>query len=301
MKTIKGVFTALITPFNNKGELDQEGFRANIRFQIENGVHGIVPLGTTGEAPTLSHQEQETVLRIAVQEAKGKIPIMAGTGSYSTQQTILNTQQAEKLGADAVLVVSPYYNKPTPEGLYRHFKAICDNTSLPIIVYNVQGRTAQNISTDTLKRLADLPNVIGVKETSGNLTQVSEVIEHIGRTHPNFSVMSGDDANLLTFMALGGDGVISVLSNLLPAETVQFYQALVDGNYAEARELHYRLIPLIRTLFIETNPIPIKAAMQYRGMAAGGYRLPLCELMPQNQAALQAAVESYCNAEILSR
>lgn len=289
---VHGVYTALITPFNASGQFDEEGFRQNIRFQIANGIDGIVPLGTTGEAPTLLKSEQKQVIQIAVDEAKGTIPIMVGTGSYCTVQTIENTRIAEELGADIALVVTPYYNKPTQEGLYRHFKAISESTSLPILVYNIQGRTGQNLQTDTLKRIADLPKIVGVKEASGNVTQIGEVIETIGRHRPGFSVMSGDDANTFSVMALGGQGIVSVVSNLIPSQIKSIVQAMELEDYHLAREIHYRLMPLFRGAFIETNPIPIKTAMNLWGMPAGPCRLPLCEMLPENQEKLEQILDS---------
>lgn len=290
-RKVRGAYTALVTPFDREGKLDEEGLRHNIRYQINHGIDGIVPLGTTGESPTLTHAEKERVIRISVEEAKGKIPVVVGTGSYSTQQTIENTHLAENLGADMVLVVTPYYNKPTQEGIYLHFKALVESTSLPIIIYNIQGRTGQNISTDTLKRLADLPRVVGVKESSGNVGQISDVIEMIARHRPDFSVLSGDDSITLPLMALGGHGVISVCSNLVPGLVKQMVEALENQDYKQARELHFRLMPLFRDAFIETNPIPIKTAMAHYGLPAGGLRLPLCAMHPENKRKLLTVVD----------
>lgn len=293
MKKIQGAYTAIVTPFDASGHLDEEGLRRNIRFQITSGIDGIVPLGSTGEAPTLSSQEKERVINIAMEEAKGKVPIIIGTGSYATQQTIENTRLAENLGADMALVVSPYYNKPTQEGLYRHFKAVAESSSLPIIIYNVQGRTGQNVSVETIKRLADLPNIVGVKEASGNISQIGEVIEIIARHRPEFSVLSGDDNLTFPLMTLGGDGVISVVSNLVPKEIKMMIQAIASKDYEQARTMHYHLMPLFRGAFIETNPIPIKTAMSLCGMASGGCRLPLCEMLPENEARLGAILREY--------
>jgi len=287
MQKIRGVFTAIVTPFDQNGKVDAEGLRRNIRHQVASGVDGIVALGTTGEAPTLSHKEKELVISIAADETRGKAVLMVGTGTYSTQDTIEETKMAKNLGADAALIVAPYYNKPTQEGLYKHYKAINDAVSLPILVYNIQGRTGINIQTDTLKRIADLPSVIGVKEASGNLSQISDVIEQVGRTRINFSVMSGDDGMTLGLMALGGDGVISVVSNLLPLPVIAMVNAIADGDLNEARDLHFKLMPLIRGAFIETNPMPIKAVMQMWGMPAGNCRLPLCEVTPETEQKLK--------------
>lgn len=287
MKKVKGVYTAIITPFDGNGKLDEEGLRRNIRYQVSAGVDGIVALGTTGEAPTLSSHEKERVMVIAAEETRGKIGLIIGTGSYSTQQTIENTRLAHKLGADQALIVTPYYNKPTQEGIYRHFKAIAEATTLPIIVYNIQGRTGQNIQTETFKRIADIPTVVGVKESSGNIQQIGDVIEQIASNHKNFSVLSGDDPLTFLAMCLGGDGVISVISNLIPDQIKAMTNALEKKDYAKARELHYQWMPLCRGAFLETNPMPIKAAMQMCGMPAGSCRLPLCELLPENEQKLK--------------
>lgn len=292
MRMLSGAYTALVTPFTANDELDEEGFRQNIRFQVENGIDGLVPLGTTGEAPTLTHEEKEQIIKITVQEAKGKVPILVGTGSYSTKNTIEYTQHAEEHGADMALIVTPYYNKPTQEGLYLHFKAAAENTSLPIVIYNIQGRTGQNIETSTLKRLADIPNIIGVKESSGNMGQVSEVIETIARHRPDFGVMSGDDANTLALMALGGHGIISVISNVVPNQVKALVLAMQGEQYALARDLHYNLISFVRSAFLETNPIPIKTVMNFLGMPAGECRLPLCNLTPDNKRKLESTLKN---------
>lgn len=291
MKKLRGVFTAMVTPFDDQGNLDEEGLYQNLMHQLEGGVDGLVPLGTTGEAPTLSREEQERVVNIVIKEAKGKLPIIVGTGSYSTKTTIENTLKAEEMGADYALIVSPYYNKPTQEGLYRHFTTIANATSLPIIVYNIQGRTGQNIQTDTLKRIADHPRIVGVKEASGSIAQIGEVIEMIVHQRPDFCVLSGDDANTLPLMALGGHGIISVISNLVPKQVKALVQAIERGDYDLAREMHYQMMPLVRGAFLETNPMPIKAAMSFCGMAAGECRLPLCDLSAENQKKLHAILQ----------
>lgn len=277
---LEGLYTAIVTPFNSHGELDQEGLRRNLRYQLQNHVQGIIALGTTGEDPTLTSEEKKSVIKIAVEEVKGKAELLIGTGSYSTEQTIAATRQAQEMGADAALIVTPYYNRPTQEGLYRHFEAICQATSLPICVYNVQSRTGQNLQTETLQRLADLPTVKGVKEASGNIVQMTEILANIGKNHPNFKVLSGDDAFTFPLMALGGHGIISVASNLIPGPMQQFVQAGLKGDFATARQWHYQLLPFFQAIFIETNPGPIKAAMQLARMSAGSCRLPLCDLAP---------------------
>lgn len=279
---IQGTYTALVTPFDAHGKLDEEGFRENIRFQIAHGIDGIVVLGTTGEAPTLTHLEKEQLTHIAREETKGKCHFMVGTGSYSTQQTIENSLAAQNAGADSVLVVTPYYNKPTQEGLYQHFYALAKAVKLPIIIYNIQGRTGQNLQTDTLKRLASIDNIVGVKEASGNIIQMMEIIENILPIKPGFSIMSGDDALTYPLITLGGHGIYSVLGNLLPRQVKNLCDAALIGNYDQARAMHYKLLPYMRSMFIETNPIPIKAAMNMAGFAAGPCRLPLCEMGKDN-------------------
>jgi len=277
---MKGVYTALITPFKN-GEVDYEGLRQNIKFQINNGVRGILPLGTTGETPTLTRDEQDQIIKVSVDEARGKVKVMIGTGTNSTKTTIENTQRAQQLGADIALVVTPYYNKPTQEGIFLHFKAVAESVPLPILVYNIAGRTGKNIETATLKRIAQIPNVIGVKEASGNINQMGDVISTIA-AQQDFSVMSGDDGLTLPLMSLGGQGVVSVVSNLVPQDVVDMVNAGLQGDFKKAREIHYRLLPLFKGAFIETNPMPIKKAMELQEMPSGGCRLPLCEMQPEN-------------------
>ncbi len=289
---IKGLFSCIITPFTQSRELDKEGLRENIRYQIKQGVDAIVALGTTGEAPTLTHHEREEVIAISQEECKGKVHLMVGTGSYSTAQTIENTRHAQRMGADSALIVCPYYNKPTPNGLYSHFKEVAEAApNLPILIYNHLGRTGQNMPTSTLLRLAEIPNIAGVKEASGNINQIMEVIEHISLRYPQFSVMSGDDSLTFALMALGGHGVVSVVSNLIPREVLDLVRKLQQRDYTGARALHYKLMPLFRDLFIETNPIPIKAAMSLCGMAAGGCRLPLCDLTEESQRKLEETLQ----------
>jgi len=283
---IQGTFTALITPFKNN-EVDYKGFEENVTFQIDNGISGLLPLGTTGETPTLHEEEQKKIIQIAVRAAGGKIPVMVGTGSNSTEHTIENTKRAKQIGADLALIVTPYYNKPTQEGIFRHFKTVTEAVDIPVIVYNIKGRTGKNIETSTLKRLAGLSNIVGVKEASGDIMQMGDVIDQIKSEHPDFSVMSGDDKITLPLLALGGDGVISVISNLVPAQMIQMVKAGLKGDFEKARKMHYQLLPLIKGAFIETNPVPIKAAMEMCGKPAGGVRLPLCELKPDNKECLK--------------
>lgn len=288
---LKGLYTAVVTPFTGNEELNEEGFRHNLRFQVAH-VDGILVLGTTGETPTLTEKEKEIIIRIATDEIKSKVPLMIGTGSYSTKQTIENTAKAKALGADIALIVTPYYNKPTQEGLYRHFKEVSSAVDLPICIYNIQGRTGQNIQTETLKRISDLPNVIGVKESSGNIVQMSDVIETIGRHRADFSIMCGDDAFTLPLIALGGHGAISVVSNLVPRPISDLIKAVLHRDMTKAQELHYALMPIFKSAFIETNPIAIKAAMEMCGMAAGPCRLPLCELLADNAKKLKQVINT---------
>lgn len=287
MDKIRGVFTALVTPFTPQNELNEELLRQLIRFQITAGVNGILVLGTTGETPTLTAKEKENIIQIAREETYHKIHLMVGTGSYSTVNTLENTRLAKSLGADSVLIVTPYYNKPTQEGLFLHYKAITDAVEIPIMIYNIQGRTGQNLNTDTLIRIAQLPYVCGVKDSSCNLGQVSEVIEKIGRKYSHFSVMSGDDLLTIPCMSLGGDGIISVVGNLTPIQISAMAKSALSGNFMQARDLHYALAPLFRGAFIETNPIPIKAAMNLAGWNVGKCRLPLCNLSSDNELFLK--------------
>jgi 4-hydroxy-tetrahydrodipicolinate synthase len=283
---ISGVVTALITPFHGE-EIDYEGMRNNIRFQIEQGISGILPLGTTGESPTITHDEKNSIIKLAVEEAKGKVPVMVGTGSNATNATVHYTKTAKDLGADAALIMTPYYNKPTQEGIYQHFKAVNDAVDIPIMVYNIQSRTGTNISTDTMVKLADLSNIIGVKEASGNINQIGDVIHSIANSGKDFSVMSGDDSMTLPLLSLGGHGVISVVSNLLPARVLAMVKNALNSDFQTAAKIHYELLPLFKGAFIETNPIPIKAAMNLCGMAAGNCRLPITSISAQAKEKLK--------------
>lgn len=283
---LQGTITALVTPFKGQ-KLDEEGLIANIRHQISNRVDGILVLGSTGEVSTLSPDEQERVIKIAVNEAKGKLPVWVGTGSYCTKTTIEKTQKAHSLGADVALVVTPYYNRPTQEGLYRHYEAISKAVQIPIMLYNIPGRCGTNIEMETLLKIAQLPNIIGVKESSGSIQQAGEFIHHIAMKHPHFHVFSGDDAFTLPMMSLGAVGIISVVSNLIPAPIVKLVNAALKGDFLSARELHHRLLPLYNVAFVETNPVPIKTAMNLCGMAAGECRLPLYELSSKSLALLK--------------
>lgn len=280
------LITAMITPFLN-GEVDIEGLKANIAYQIESGVEGILVLGTTGESPTLTREERNTVITSAVEAAGGRVPVMVGTGTNATQSTIALTNEAHALGADAALIVTPYYNCPTQEGIYRHFAAITEATQLPICIYNIPKRTGRNIEVGTMGRIAMLPRIVGVKESAGDIGQVSAIIHEIASKHDHFTVWSGDDALTLPIMALGGAGLVSVTSNLVPREMFNLVAAASRGDFFEARHAFYSLLPLMNALFVETNPIPLKAAMAMAGMAAGPCRMPLGELSPENEAMLE--------------
>ena len=286
----QGSFVAMVTPFRN-GEIDEAKLRELVEFHVANGTDGLIPCGTTGESPTLSHDEHKRVVEIVIEAARGRLQVVAGTGSNSTAEAIGLTRHAERSGAAGALVVNPYYNRPTQEGLYRHFRAVAESVSIPIIVYNIQSRTAVNVETPTLERLArDVRNVAGVKEASGSLDQMSQVIAACG---PDFSVLSGDDNVTLPLMAIGGHGVISVIANLLPRETAEMVHAALDGDWKRARELHYRLFPMARAAFIETNPIPIKEAMAIAGLLEPEFRLPMCRMSDANRERLRAVLKQY--------
>lgn len=281
---MKGAYTALITPFDENLKVDFGGFEELLHFQLESNIDGLVILGTTAESPTLNLDEQEAIIKLAVKVVKGKKPLLIGTGSYNTEETVKKTIKAKDAGADGALIVTPYYNKPTQEGLFQHFKKIVESVDLPVLLYNIQGRTGQNIQTDTLKRLMDLPNIIGVKEASGNVAQMMDVI---ASARPGFSILSGDDNLTLPLIALGGHGVVSVVSNLVPSEIKEICDLALSGNYEEARKLHYALMPLFKAAFIETNPSPIKYLMGLKNLPSGGVRLPLVSVQPETAKQLR--------------
>jgi len=272
----KGVYTALITPFTDYGTVDYSALEKLVNFQIENGIDGLVPCGTTGESPCLSHEEHDRVISQTIKFAKGRVPVIAGTGSNATSEAIRLSQHAEDSGVDAVLLVNPYYNKPTQLGLYKHFRAISESVKVPCILYNIKGRTGVNLETDTLLRLiADCPNIVAVKEASGNLAQMEDVIK---RSPDSFSVLSGDDNLALDLIKLGGDGVVSVASNLFPKKMVEMVHAALDGDNALAEKIAKVMSPFYKTCFLETNPIPIKTAMAHYGHCNEIFRLPMCPL-----------------------
>jgi 4-hydroxy-tetrahydrodipicolinate synthase len=286
--TFQGSIVALVTPFKD-GKVDEGKLKQLVEMHVAAGTDAIVPCGTTGESPTLSHDEHRRVVELVIEAARGRVPVIAGTGSNSTAEAIGLTVHARRAGAAAALVVNPYYNRPTQEGLYRHFRAVAEATDLPVIVYNIQGRTAVNVETDTMARLVrDCPSIVGVKEASGSLDQMTQVILACG---PDFSVLSGDDNLTLPLMAVGGRGVISVIANLVPKDTVEMTHAALAGDWKLARELHLKLFPLSRAMFLETNPIPVKEAMAMLGLLDGPeYRLPMCRMGEANRERLRAVL-----------
>jgi 4-hydroxy-tetrahydrodipicolinate synthase len=285
----RGCGTAMVTPFRKDLSLDEDALRRLIRRQIAAGINFLVPCGTTGESPTLSQEEHLRVVAITIEEAKGKVPVLAGAGGYNTHHAVVMANEAERLGADGILSVTPYYNKPTQEGLYQHFKAIASATSLPIILYNVPPRTNVNIDPPTLRRLAEIDNIIGIKEASGNIAQMTQVIQQVPE---GFIVLSGDDALTLPLVAMGGRGLISVTSNEIPAEMTRLVQLCLAGEFATARALQRKLLPVIEVNFIETNPGPVKAAMAEMGLLEPVWRLPLVPPRPENLAKIRTVLES---------
>jgi 4-hydroxy-tetrahydrodipicolinate synthase len=286
---LKGIYTAQVTPLIND-QLDEQGLIENTRRQLDAGVDGLLFLGSVGEASTISDTERNRVIEIGVRETKGKGTVIIGTGCNSTRATIERTLRAKDQGADVALIISPYYNKPSQEGIFRHFEAISNAVNFPIIVYNNQGRTCSNVETETLLRLAGLPSVVGVKEASGNINQIGEVIHVMAKHYPEFSVLSGDDSLFLPLAALGGMGLISTVSNLVPDQMVRLVKAALHSDFPEARRVHQELMQLFKLAFIEVNPVPIKEAMNFAGMAAGHCRLPLCELKPENRQKIKDLV-----------
>jgi 4-hydroxy-tetrahydrodipicolinate synthase len=289
-RMFRGTFTALVTPFRN-GDVDLAAFETLIEAQIGGGIDGIVAVGTTGESPTLLHDEREQVIGLAVKVAKGRCKVLAGTGSNSTQHAIADTKAAEKLGVDGALLVAPYYNKPSQEGLFRHFQAIAQSTSLPIMLYNIPGRCAVDIGADTVVRLAEAcRNIVSIKEASGSVERVGELRI---RLPESFTILSGDDSLTLPFMAAGAAGVVSVASNLFPAQVCALVRAFASGDSKRARELHGKMFQLFKDLFIEPNPVPAKTALAWRGAMSAEVRLPLCEMSEVNQTRLRKTLEDF--------
>jgi 4-hydroxy-tetrahydrodipicolinate synthase len=284
-----GCGTALVTPFRRDLSLDEATLRKLVRRQIDAGINFLVPCGTTGENPTLSRAEHLRVAEITIEEAKGRVPVLAGAGGYNTQEVIELAREVEQLGANGILSVTPYYNKPTQEGLYLHFKAIAAAVRIPIIVYSVQGRTGVNVEPATLARLAQIENIVGVKEASGNITQIANVIQQVPET---FAVLSGDDAITLPLISLGGRGIISVVSNEIPAEMTALARLALTGDFAGARALQRKYLPLMEINFIESNPIPVKAAMGLMGLLEPVYRLPMCPPKAENLSKIEKVLEA---------
>ncbi len=285
----KGAIVAIVTPFKN-GKVDEKAFRRLIEFQIKNGTSGIVPCGTTGESSTLSFKEHDRVIEITIDAVKKRVPVIAGTGANSTDEAIRLTKHAYEAGADGALMVCPYYNRPSQEGLYQHFKKVAEKVPIPIIPYNVPSRTGVNLNAETLARLAEVDNIVGVKEASGSIKQMSDVIRLCGK---DFSVLSGDDLFTLPLMAMGGTGIISVLSNVAPADMAALVDAFNARNLKKAMALHHKMSPLIDALFIETNPVPVKAALAMMGMIEYELRLPLAKLTEANYGKLKQALIDY--------
>ena len=286
----RGTFTAVVTPFRDGG-VDDSAFKKLIETQVAAGITGIVAIGTTGESPTLSHDEREHVIRLAVTTANKRCLVLAGTGSNATQHAISDTIMAEKLGVDGALLVAPYYNKPSQEGLFRHFKAIADATSLPIMLYNIPGRCSVDIVPETVVRLAkECGNIVAIKEASGSVERVSDLRR---RLPESFTILSGDDSLTLPFMAVGAAGVVSVASNLFPGEVCALVRACESGDLKSAAKLHRKLLPLFKDLFIEPNPVPVKTALGWRGAMSGEVRLPLCEMSEANQDRLRKTLEEF--------
>jgi len=282
-----GAFTALVTPFRN-GQVDVEALEGMVEFQIQNGIHGLVPCGTTGETPAMVEEEDRLVIGTVVRVANGRVPVIAGSGSNSTDMAIKYTKMAEEVGADGSLQVSPYYNKPTQEGLYRHFAAVAESTDLPIILYNIPGRTSVTIDAETTARLAEIPNIVGTKEATLSMNMAMDMMSLCDE---DFDVLSGDDPVTLPLIALGGRGVISVASNVAPAAVSDMVNALLMGNWERGRELHYDLLPLFRALFVETNPIPVKTAASILGLCSDEMRLPMVPLQGENLDTLRRVME----------
>ncbi len=281
---IRGCGTALVTPFRKDGSVDEAALRRLVQFQLREGIDFLVPCGTTGENPTLEHGEYLGVIRVVLEEAAGKVPIIAGVGGNYTKKICDLACEVEGLGVQGILSVAPYYNKPTQEGLYQHFKAIAESIDLPVILYNVPGRTASNIEPATVARLAQISNIIGIKEASGSIVQQMEVLNAVP---PGFRVLSGDDTFTFPLMALGGQGVICTTSNQIPAPMTKLTHLLLDGKYDEARKLHFQLLPLMQANFLETNPSPVKAGLAMMGLIEEVYRLPMVPMKPENRAKLE--------------
>lgn len=286
---LKGAITAIVTPFKN-GQLDEEAYRELIEFQIQGGIHGIVSVGTTGESATLSHAEHKRVVEICIDQVKKRVPVIAGTGSNNTAESLDLTKHAQGAGADYALMITPYYNKPTQEGLYQHYKTVATQTKIPIIVYNVPTRTSVNLLPETVARLREFPTIVGIKEATGDLKQCSKVVEQCG---DRITLISGDDFTVLPLLAIGGQGVISVVSNVVPGDMAGMCTAFFNGDLNKARQLHFKMWPLMEAMFYETNPTPAKTALKMMGKITGEVRQPLCPLAPANEEKLRQVLQKY--------
>ena len=281
----RGAYTAMVTPLDRDGIVDEDGLRENVKFQIEKGIHGLVPVGTTGECATLSYEEHNRVTEITVDAAGGKVPVLAGTGSNSTWEAIMLTEHAKEVGADGALIVVPYYNKPTQAGMYEHYKKIAEEVDIPQVIYNIPSRTGVNMEPETVARLAEIENIAGIKEASNNMEQIMRIIDLT--RGKDFSVISGEDSWTFTILGLGGVGVISVASNIVPDRIAKLVDTFMAGDPETSRRMHFELMPLFKAMFIETNPAPVKAAMDMMGMAAGNPRLPLVGISPEHKDKLR--------------
>jgi 4-hydroxy-tetrahydrodipicolinate synthase len=285
----KGAITAIVTPFKN-GQFDETAYRELIEFQVKSGIHGIVPCGTTGESPTLSHDEHKRVVETCIDQVKKRVVVIAGSGSNNTAEALELTKHAQAAGADAALMITPYYNKPTQEGLYQHYKTVASQTKIPIVVYNVPGRTSVNLLPETVARLAELPNIVGLKDATGDLKQGCKTLELCG---DKITVLSGDDFTTFPLLCVGGMGVISVVSNVAPADMAGMCNAFFEGDLAKARALHYKMWPLMEAMFFETNPTPAKTALKMMGKITGEVRQPLCLMSTANEDKLRQVMQQY--------
>jgi len=283
----QGSFVAIVTPFKDN-QVDETALRNLVKFHIENGTNGIVPCGTTGESPTLSYEEHNRVIDIVIDEVNGKVPVIAGAGSNSTSETIMFTKHAKEAGADGVLLITPYYNKPTQEGMYQHFKAVTDEVDIPVVLYNVPGRTGVSLLPDTVARLFEMPSVVAIKEASGSIDQVSQILSKC-----DICVLSGDDGLTLPMISVGGKGVISVAANILPGRMSKLVKYALDGDFEMARKIHYELYPVFKNMFVESNPIPIKYSMAVAGLISTEIRLPLTKISEANKYKLMKILTEY--------
>jgi 4-hydroxy-tetrahydrodipicolinate synthase len=287
---LKGCYVAIITPFDQNGKVDEEALRKHVNFLVGKGVAGIVPCGTTGESATLSWEEHNYVIDIVINEVNGRVKVIAGAGSNNTAESISAARHAQKSGADAILCITPYYNRPTQEGLFQHYKSIASNVDIPIVVYNVPGRTGTNLLPETLERLCELPTIVAVKEASGNVNQISQIHS---RCKERLQILSGDDALTLPILSVGGTGVISVVSNIVPEKMCKLIDAFFSGNFPLALKIHEELLPLNAAMFLETNPIPVKTAMNIMGLSGGTFRLPLVPMSENNKQELINVLKKY--------